>query len=238
MKVRSDFVSNSSSSSYIISSKFDVDEIKKTIAGHFEGENAVDIKETLDHYLDNYTVIFYNTWNLNVPTSVPNSVLDNFMDNGTIKDEKQLAEFFDFLQDKQYHITNDTGNLYQHYLMYGFDISHIGMINANTIAILEWADKRGLLWNKDREYENFQKAYDNDEINGKEYREMIASVDDNEKDYLVSYSKIMDAFKNNKMMAHITVDYEGNCDESTIHVSSCRDIINDNKFDIVISEAL
>lgn len=238
MKVRSDFVSNSSSSSYIISSKFDVDEIKKTIVGHFEGADADDIKETLDHYLDNYTVVFYNTWDLNVPASVPNSVLDNFMDNGTIKDEKQLAEFFDFLQDKQYHITNDTGILYQHYLMYGFDISHIGMINANTIAILEWADKKGLLWNKDREYKNFQKAYDDGEINDKEYRQMIASVDDNEKDYLASYSKIIDAFKNNKMMAHITVDYEGSYNESTIHVGSYRDIINDNKFDIVISEAL
>lgn len=238
MKVRSDFVSNSSSSSYIISSKFDVDEIKKTIVGHFEGADADDIKETLDHYLDNYTVVFYNTWDLNVPASVPNSVLDNFMDNGTINDEKQLAEFFDFLQDKQYHITNDTGILYQHYLMYGFDISHIGMINANTIAILEWADKKGLLWNKDREYKNFQKAYDDGEINDKEYRQMIASVDDNEKDYLASYSKIIDAFKNNKMMAHITVDYEGSYNESTIHVGSYRDIINDNKFDIIISEAL
>lgn len=237
MKIRNDFVSNSSSSSFIMASNTNIDNVKKiildTCGSDYQDANC----NKLNEFFSKYTAVFFTNC-LTTPIGVPDEILNEFMDNGVIKNETKLKEFMEFLRgDQPSEKHNKQINTSPNAIRW-FKRCDCGKINSNSIAMLEWAHKHNFLWDRQKAIDNYQSCFDFGIWDKNDYDSAVADLDYLEDNYNETYSKIMDAYSKYESLVFVTLGYEGDGNSwERLYVLACPPVW-DKQIDIVTYECL
>lgn len=228
MKIRQDFVSNSSSSSYVVTGMNSLDELKTAICDALSDDRDEkyadpddkkwykDLKkenlEKLNLYLPNTTAVFYYEGITN-PIGIETSIVNRFVKNGIIIDEEKLEKFINFISKRYNDYMDGVENEYEfeRELKESVSFRFIGTVTKDSIAILKWLKDHDRLFSKQRYIDNCKQALDNGWWDQEIYDKEVARADEFQKQNDDEYNRIINAFDEGKPMiyAHINRDGDG-----------------------------
>ena len=178
MKIRQDFVSNSSSSSYVVTGMNSLDELKTAICDALSDDRDKeyvdaydrdwfkDLKkenlEKLNLYLPDTTAVFYYEGITN-PIGIETSIVNRFVKNGIIIDEEKLEKFINYISKRYNDYMEGDENEYEfeRELKESVSFRFIGTVTKDSIAILKWLKDHDKLFSKQRYIDNCKQALDN-----------------------------------------------------------------------------
>lgn len=226
MKIRQDFVSNSSSSSYVVTGMNSLDELKTVIcdalsddrdekyADCCDKEWYKDLKkenlEKLNLYLPDTTAIFYSE-NISSPIGISTNIVNQFVKDGSIINEDKLKQFLGFINKKydDYMDGIESDSEFEKMLKEDFSFRFIGRVTKDSIAILKWLKDHDKLFNKQRYIDDCKRALDNGWWIKATYDEQVARADEFQKENDDEYNRIINAFDEGKPMIYVHINRDG-----------------------------
>lgn len=226
MKIRTDFVSNSSSSSFVVTGMNSLDELKTVICDALSDDrderyaDCDDKKwlkvlkkenlEKLNLYLPNTTAIFYSE-NVSNPIGVSTSIVNQFVKDGSIINEDKLKQFLGFINKKynDYMDGTESDSEFEKKLKEDFSFRFIGTVTKDSIAILKWLKEHDKLFDKQKYIDGCKNALDNGWWTKETYDEEVAKVDEYQKQYDDEYNRIINAFDEGKPMIYVHINRDG-----------------------------
>lgn len=226
MKIRQDFVSNSSSSSYIVTGIDSLDNLKNAIcdalsddrneryADCYDKEWYKDLRKDniakLNLYLSDTTAVFYSQ-GISNPIGIETSIVNRFVKDGIIIDEEKLEKFINFINKRYDDYMDGVENEYEfeRELKESVSFRFIGNVTKDSIAILKWLKDHDKLFTRQKFIDDCKQALDNGWWTQEIYDKEVARVDEFQKENDDEYNRIINAFDEGKPMIYVHINRDG-----------------------------
>lgn len=226
MKIRQDFVSNSSSSSYVVTGIDSLDSLKNAICDALSDDRDKEYKDCYDHewfkelrkdnmaklnlYLSDTTTVFYSE-GISNPIGIETSIVNRFVKDGIIIDEEKLEKFINFINKRYNDYMDGTEGEYEfeRELKESVSFRFIGNVTKDSIAILKWLKDHDKLFTKEKFIESCKQALDQGWWDQKIYDKEVVRADEFQKQNDDEYNRIINAFDEGKPMIYVHVNRDG-----------------------------